>query len=202
MNALEQMHERWVYGRRVSALRDCIAAALPAGTASVLDVGCGDGLVARLLLEARPGLHVEGIDVLLRPGAHLPVTRFDGRQVPHPDGSFDVVMLVDVLHHAEAPTALLAEAARVARRCVIVKDHLRDRPLAGPILRFMDRIGNARHGVSIPRDYWPSSRWREEFRGLGLSPTLWRTDLTLYPPVLDAIFGGSLQCLVRLERRV
>lgn len=200
MNAIEMLHGRWIHGRRARALRDCISAALPEGTASVLDVGCGDGLVGRLVLDAQPKLHLEGIDVLVRPKTHVPVTHFDGGRIPFGDRSFDAVTLVDVLHHTEDPTVLLAEAARVARRCVIVKDHLRDRPLAGPILRFMDRVGNARHGVALTYNYWPASRWRESFRALGLTPTLWRTNLELYPPGFDAIFGGSLQCLMRLER--
>jgi len=173
---------------------------LPPETETVLDVGCGDGLVDRLVQDVRPGLHVEGIDVLVRPRTHVPVTRFDGTHIPFPDWSFDAVTFVDVLHHTEDPTVLLAEAARVARRCILLKDHLQDRFLAGPILRFMDRVGNARHGVVLPFNYWSSSRWRDAFRAIGLEPTLWRTDLGLYPPVVDAIFGGSLHCLVRLER--
>lgn len=200
MSVLDLVHGRWIYGRRVRALRDALAAALPEGPATVLDVGCGDGLVDRLVMERRPELRIEGLDVLVRPATHVPVTRFDGRHIPHPDGSFDAVTFVDVLHHTEDPAVLLAEAARVARRCVVVKDHLSDGLLAGPRLRLMDWVGNARHGVVLPYNYWPAARWREAFRALGLVPTLWRSDLSLYAPGLEALFGGSLHVVVRLEK--
>jgi SAM-dependent methyltransferase len=194
------VHGRWIYARRVRVLRDHLAASLPAGVTSVLDVGCGDGLVARMLQDARPELRLEGLDVLVRPHTHVRVSPFDGRRIPFPDASFDAVTFVDVLHHTDDPAVLLAEAARVARRCIVVKDHLADRPLARPTLRLMDWIGNARHGVVLPYNYWTADRWRAAFRALGLVPALWHTDLKLYVPPLDWVFGGSLHCVVRLVK--
>ena len=54
----------------------------------------------------------------------MPVTAFDGRVIPMAARSVDVVTMFDVLHHADDPPALLAEAARVARTCVVLKDHV------------------------------------------------------------------------------
>ena len=68
-----------------------------------------------------------------------------------------------------APTVLLREAARVARQGVVIKDHTRDGILAGPILRFMDFVGNAHHGVALPYNYWPRRCWIGAFEELGLS---------------------------------
>lgn len=200
MTPIDLLHGKWIYGHRVRALRDLLAGSLPPGVTRVLDVGCGDGLVDRLVNDVRPELQIEGIDVLVRPETHIPVTRFDGRRIPHPDASFDAVTFVDVLHHVEDPAALLAEAARVARRCIVIKDHLLDRPLAGATLRLMDWVGNARHGVVLPYNYWPTRRWMDAFGALGLAPVSWRTDLRLYPAALDWLFGGSLHCLAVLER--
>jgi ubiquinone/menaquinone biosynthesis C-methylase UbiE len=171
---------------------------LPRDT-TVLDVGCGDGLLDRMLMNARPDLRIEGIDVLLRPQTHIPVTLFDGRRIPHPDKSFDAVTFVDVLHHTDDPAVLLAEAGRVARRCVVIKDHTNDTALSGPILRFMDWLGNERHGVRLPYNYWSSAQWSRAFAGLGWKLREDRRDLGLYPAPADLVFGRGLHCLVRLD---
>lgn len=198
MSLLERVHERYVFGRRVRKLAGHLAGLMPAN-ASVLDVGCGDGLLDRLLLEQRPDLSLRGLDVLVRGRTHIPVEVFDGQSIPHAAGSVDVVLFVDVLHHTADPLVLLREAVRVARRAVVLKDHTADGFLAGPTLRFMDRVGNARHGVALPYNYWPRRRWQEAFRSLGWVVAAWHQDVDLYPWPASWVFGRSLHFLARLE---
>ena len=57
----------------------------------------------RLIVRARPDLQVSGVDVLVRPDAHIAVTPFDGRRLPFGDRSRDTVLLCDVLHHTASP---------------------------------------------------------------------------------------------------
>lgn len=195
--ALESLHRGYVSRRRLSRLSHQLARVIPRG-ASVLDVGCGDGALTRAVAEERGDLALRGIDVLVRPHSHIPVIPFDGLTIPFADASFDAVMLVDVLHHTEDPMALLREAWRVARRALVVKDHLLQGFLAGATLRFMDRIGNARYGVALPYNYWPPERWREAFSELGLAGD--RLDsLQLYPWPASWLFDRSLHFLVCLE---
>lgn len=198
MSLLDRVHEGYVYDRRTRVLSDAMASLLPEGSA-VLDVGCGDGLISRRILEKKPGVTIEGIDVLPRPHTHVPVRTFDGTNLPFPDRSFDAVMFVDVLHHTADPTVLLREAARVTRKWIVLKDHTRDGFLAGPTLHFMDRVGNARHGVSIPANYWPEARWRRAFDDLGLRLETWSGDVPLYPGWASWLFGRSLHFVARLE---
>lgn len=197
MSLLGSLHERTVYGRRVRVLSERLAALCPPG-ASVLDVGCGDGLITRLVGELRTDLCLQGMDVMERPHRHVPVALFDGRVIPFPDGAFDTVMMVDVLHHTDDPAVLLAEAARVARRTVLLKDHTRDGWLAGPTLRLMDWVGNAPHGVVLPYNYWTEAQWRGAFRSLGLGVLAWEADLSLYPAPVSWLFGRSLHFLASL----
>ncbi|HSW31544.1 MAG TPA: class I SAM-dependent methyltransferase [Longimicrobiales bacterium] len=197
MSVLGSLHERAVYGRRVRVLSERLAALCPQG-ASVLDVGCGDGLITRLVGEHRPDLRLQGMDVMERPHPHVPVTLFDGRVIPFPDDAFDTVMMVDVLHHTGDPAVLLAEAARVARRTVLLKDHTRDGWLAGPTLRLMDWVGNAPHGVVLPYNYWTEAQWRGAFRSLDLDVLAWEADLPLYPAPASWLFGRSLHFLASL----
>ena len=173
---------------------------IPKG-ATVLDVGAGDGLVARAVMDRRSDVDVRGIDVLVRPRAHIPVESFDGAHIPYGDRSFDTVMLVDVLHHTTAATDLLREAARVARSAVIIKDHLADARFATVTLRFMDRVGNARFGVALPYHYWRRADWHRAFAETGLSVDVWRERLALYPPIASAIFDRSLHVVARLRPR-
>ncbi len=199
MNILDQIHEKHVYDRRTRVLSNAMAALVPKN-ARVLDVGCGDGLISKMIQYERPDITIEGIDVLLRPEAHIPVSQFDGTHLPYANETFDTVMFVDVLHHTEDPSVLLQEAARVAKAMVLIKDHARDGFLAGPTLHFMDWVGNARHGVTIPANYWPQSRWRDAFAQIGLMVDYWTKDVPLYPWWAAWVFGRSLHFIVRLAK--
>ena len=200
MSAVDNIHSGYVHRRRVTVLASHLARLLPEG-ATVLDAGCGDGLLAQLISEARPDTHLQGIDVMVRPGAHVPVKKFDGVTIPYADRSFDVVSFVDVLHHTEDPMVMLREAARVAKQAVIVKDHLLDGLLAERTLRYMDRVGNMKHGVVLPYNYWPRKKWLAAFQALGLRPAVWNERLHIYPWPADWVFGRRLHFMTRLERQ-
>jgi len=118
-----------------------------------------------LLVES---CEISGIDVLVRDVAEIPVTRYDGRTIPFGDDSFDTVLLIDVLHHTGDAAALLAEAARVARGCVIVKDHLCESRMDGWLLSFMDWVGNRPHGVSLEYNYLSAADWDDCIASAGL----------------------------------
>ena len=197
MTLIERIHAAYVGDRRARVLARHLAELIPPRS-RVLDVGCGDGHIDRLVRERREDLELRGIDVLVRPTAEIPVDAFDGARIPQPDGAFDVVLFVDVLHHSDDPMRLLREGARVASRALIVKDHTQDGILARQTLRFMDDVGNARFGVALPHDYWSRERWRAVFRELGLEVERWEDRLGLYPPPASWIFGRSLHFLARL----
>lgn len=202
MSLIDHFHGRYVNTRRGRTLSRRIAPLLPPGR--VLDVGCGDGALDHLIMQRRADIQISGIDVLMRGETRIPVAGFDGRRVPYGDGSFDAVLLVDVLHHTEDPLILLREAARVARRAVVIKDHTRDGWLAGPTLRLMDYVGNARHGVALPYNYWPRRIWLDAFDELALRVGYWEHDLHLYPCPAGWLFDRSLHFIARfdLERTV
>lgn len=197
MSTIERLHESYYGGRRVGVLSRRLAAILPADT-SVLDVGTGDGLIAKMIGDARPDLSLEGVDILVRPNTHIPVRAFDGRTLPFADGAFGAVMAVDVVHHADDPAALLAEMMRVSRGCVVLKDHTADGWLAIPTLRFMDDVGNARHGVALPYNYWTRAAWSEAIAARGWRDEIWDGDVGLYPWPFSLIFGRSLHFVARL----
>ncbi|WP_426417213.1 class I SAM-dependent methyltransferase [Aestuariirhabdus sp. LZHN29] len=198
MSWLESIHKKLIFGGRVAALVEGLSPLLPEN-ASVLDVGCGDGLLARQLMDKRGDLSLQGIDVLLRKQTHIPVTLYDGDRFPLDDNSVDVVMFVDVLHHTDNPQALLAEANRVARKGVVIKDHLVSGAFAWQLLWLMDWVGNSHQGVALPCNYWEPSRWRQAFDQLDLEAVGWNTRLGLYRWPLNWIFERNLHFVCRLE---
>lgn len=198
MNVAERAHAGFAAARRVRVLAEHFARLAPDG-ASLLDVGCGDGQLTAELGRLRPDLRLRGIDVQVRPDAVIAVDPFDGERIPAADRSYDSVLFVDVLHHAEQPADLLAEGVRVARRCILIKDHRLDGALAGATLRFMDRVGNARHGVALPYHYWSESQWRAAWISLGLRIESISRSIGLYPMPLSLVFDRGLHFVARLS---
>lgn len=197
MSFYKSLYQSQVSTPRNRRLAVQLAARLPEG-AQVLDVGCGDGLIDSLIAAGRPDLSISGIDVLVRPETHIPVVLFDGQRIPLEDRAVDVAMFIDVLHHTDDPAVLLAEGRRVARRGILIKDHLTDPLLAEPLLRFMDYVGNVQHGVALPYNYWSRAQWRDACDRLGLRADAWSEAVDLYPPPLSWIFGRGLHVIAFL----
>jgi ubiquinone/menaquinone biosynthesis C-methylase UbiE len=87
------------------------------GDEVVLDAGCGNGGVARLLRER--AREVVAIDVEPSPAwRDEPALTFavaDAQALPFDDASFDVVHSKDSLHHMDVPERALAEYRRVLK---------------------------------------------------------------------------------------
>jgi len=197
VSAVERLHGAVVFDRRVTVLADRIAPLLPRN-GRVLDIGAGDGTVATLLMERRPDVEIAGVDVLVRPETRIPVTEFDGLHAPFADGEFDATLLVDVVHHADDPHGLLREARRLAAQRVVIKDHTADGVLARPTLRFMDRVGNRRHGVALPYGYWTRREWDDALAAAKLRVESWNARLGLYPWPASLAFERSLHFVAAL----
>lgn len=198
MSLVERVHGGYVHPHRVRVLSHHLVELFPQN-AQVLDVGCGDALLARRLMQKRPDLNLRGLDVVVRRQTHIPVEAFNGIGIPYGDATFDVVMFIDVLHHAQDPMQLLREAVRVAGIGIVIKDHTLNGLLAGPTLRLLDRVGNARHGVALPYNYWPRKRWLEAFAACDLTISTWKSALHLYPGPANWLFGRSLHFIARLD---
>jgi ubiquinone/menaquinone biosynthesis C-methylase UbiE len=86
----------------------------------LLDIGSGDGSLAKIAVEG--GATVTGIDpnpeAVLKAKAQVPGARFDigtAEKLPYGTASFDMVVIVNTLHHVPIPAMDLAltEASRV-----------------------------------------------------------------------------------------
>lgn len=200
MNTLEKVHSGYVYGRRVITLVKALES-LVLENAMILDMGCGDGLIACELTQRREDIKIYGADVLLRSRTFIPAVSFDGSQLPFRSEEFDMVMLIDVLHHTQDVSNILMEATRITKKYLVIKDHLSDRILAKPTLRFMDIVGNVRYGVKLPFNYLSKKEWLDLFQKSDLKIEQWNEDLALYPWWADWLFGKSLHFLASLQKK-
>lgn len=115
---------RWAY-----YIYATITAALDAieckGTERALDVACGTGELARLLLAQWPGLTIWGLDLsdtMLRRARtklcgnlHAALACGTATGLPFPDGAFDLVVCTNAFHYFPQPYRALAEMRRVLR---------------------------------------------------------------------------------------
>ena len=200
LQGVGRVHKALVLRRRESVLAHSIAAMLPEGMRTALDVGCGDGVIARTVAQAHPGLEIRGVEVHERNACEIPFSLFDGRAIPFPDASFDCVSLVDVLHHTDDIGGLLGECARVSRRYIVIKDHTWSHRLDHAVLRFMDWFGNRPYGVRLIYNYQKKDQWLEMFHRKGLEIVSWNDRLGLYPLPASLVFERNKHFLALLSK--
>jgi 2-polyprenyl-3-methyl-5-hydroxy-6-metoxy-1,4-benzoquinol methylase len=95
---------------------------------SILDVGCGEGVLTEQWADRTQG-RVVGIDLddpklrhewERRARPNLTFHAGDGHSLPFADGEFEAATAMEVLEHVPDPAAVLAEMARVASRWLLV----------------------------------------------------------------------------------
>jgi ubiquinone/menaquinone biosynthesis C-methylase UbiE len=96
---------------------------------SILDVGCGEGVLTVEWAERLGEGRIVGIDLddeklraewEKRSRPNLEFRAEEATQLPYGDGEFDMTCAIEVLEHVPDPEATVAEMARVARRHVLV----------------------------------------------------------------------------------
>ncbi len=93
---------------------------------SLVEVGCGDGVLLEALASRGLGDSLHGFDISERAvqiasgrAAIERVERFDGRALPAADAAYDLGVLSHVLEHVPDPLPLLCETARACRAVVV-----------------------------------------------------------------------------------
>jgi SAM-dependent methyltransferase len=100
-----------------------------AAPGSVLDVGCGEGVLTAEWAERLDGGRIVGIDLddpklrrewEMRERPNLEFRAEEATSLSFADDEFDMASAVEVLEHVPEPEATLAEMARVAQRWLLV----------------------------------------------------------------------------------
>lgn len=91
--------------------------------ASLLDVGCGEGVLVHRWAGSMPQSRIVGIDLeepsiqagwAQRQAPNLTYIAHDAEKLPFKDGEFQLVTAIEVLEHLPHPERTLTEMARVA----------------------------------------------------------------------------------------
>jgi SAM-dependent methyltransferase len=171
-----------------------LAAAHLEGVARVLDLGSGEGHLARRLLAGSPGREmVVGLEPsaaqlrgAIAQGGGPGYVRGAGEHLPFRDGMFDGVVCCLVIEHSSDPDALLSEAVRVLApggRFILLVNHpmfqgtgsgfVDDKILGehywrvGPYLREEVVVEEVDPGVRLPFAHRPLSRYVNPVTALG-----------------------------------
>jgi ubiquinone/menaquinone biosynthesis C-methylase UbiE len=131
----------------------------------ILDIGGGMCVICRMLRER--GYDVTPLDVAdLSFEPDIRSVLYDGETIPFEDDSFDLALLITVLHHTPDPDSVLKEARRVAGRIVVVED-IYHNAWDQYLTYFADSALNLEF-TGHPRTNRTDAGWREAFERLGL----------------------------------
>mgnify|MGYP002335881100 CR=1 FL=1 len=131
-----------------------------AGARRILEIGSGPGSLVEALRAA--GHDVAAIDIDdTSYAASLRPMIFDGETIPYGTRAFDVALLATTLHHAADPDRLIAEAARVASRVIVIEDIYRSAAQRRLTL-FADSLTNLEFD-GHPHNNRDDSGWRAAF---------------------------------------
>jgi SAM-dependent methyltransferase len=166
----------------------------------VLDIGCGDGTIARLIADSRPDISIEGVETSPRANCQIRCMSYDGQKLPFQNQSFDVCLLVDVLHHTDNIAGVLGEASRVSRCFLLIKDHLSENALDYLTLKVMDWCGNIHHTVRTPFTYQSHRAWKQHFTNCNLIASSWTTRVPLYAFPVSLLAGRGLHFVSLLQK--
>lgn len=197
-----ERYERWLtspWGRLATGLECELILSLlePRLGERLLDIGCGVG--THLELFRHHGLDVTGLDASaemleaarLRLGPGVPLHKGFAEHLPFEDGEFDVCTLITSLEFMADPAQALAEAARVARRRILV-GLLNPCSAHGLRCRLRGLCGDGLYRRARLWSPWAMRRLIR--RTLGPWPLRWRSVLVL---------PAALCCRApRLERRL
>ncbi len=144
----------------------------------ILDLGCGSGIVGMTFQEHFQA-KVIGVDIKDSRVVPLPFKIINGKSLPFPEKSFDIVLINYVLHHSKEPASLLKEAKRVSEKIIIYEDLPEG---------FCSKLICKIHGISFDKifknpnqtSFKSEEEWEKIFRKVRLN-TIFKKKIRTFP---------------------
>lgn len=133
----------------------------------ILDVGMGDGTIAKQI-QKDYNADIIGIDVIDYNKTGVPLIIYDGKRINFKENNFDVVLIVEVLHHCNDVLSVLKEAKRVTKDKIIIFEDIYTSEMHKMITYIYDYIMNIRHAVNTPFNFRDKKGWIDIFKKLDL----------------------------------
>ena len=206
---IRSLHHRLSHKNRTEILAEIISGLIVrAGNRRpfCLDIGCGDMALTRKLKKILPNGTFYGIDLQVQDAPEIKginYQQFNGCDIPFDNNTFDIVMLIDVLHHAsrKQQIQLLHEASRVGK-ILIIKDHLSTGAWSDAVLYAADVFGNWGKRVISPGLYFNQESYSTILRTSGLTEIHRISTVDLYKntPLVCYVMKPCWQIISVLKR--
>lgn len=166
---------------------------LPKQSCNLLDIGAADGHFSLMLKTKYPNLNITCVEVIKRDIQHLPIIYYDGEKLPFEAKSFDLTILINVLHHTPCPKELLKEAIRVSKNAVIIKDHYANNIFDKITLFIMEHLNpNSKMLLKRGLIFYSKKQWQNVFNELNLKCDLKLEKFESYGRFWDIFFGRKM----------
>lgn len=132
----------------------------------ILDYGAGSGQISEYLVQ-KFDTKMALVDVVDYNKTKLKLIKFDGKKLPFKDNSFDLTLIIFVLHHSNYPIEILNEVKRVSEKIIIIEDTPKN-GFERTAWHFWDWLLNLGHNVSMTYSAKKENEWIEIFKKLNL----------------------------------
>ena len=119
----------------------------------ILDYGCGSMEISKKLEEKNYIESIVGSDIFNHSYKSKKLTYISNEKLFEENEKFDVIFVVDVLHHVGINNAykILNKLSKLSKT-IIIKDHFEHGFFSRQLLRFVDFYANYGYGVNVPKN--------------------------------------------------
>ena len=128
----------------------------------ILDYGCGSMEISKKLEEKNYIESIVGSDIFNHSYKSKKLTYISNEKLFKENEKFDVIFVVDVLHHVGINNAhkIINKLSKLSK-IIIIKDHFEYGFFSRQLLRFVDFYANYGYGVNVPKKYFNKIKWKK-----------------------------------------
>ena len=131
----------------------------------ILDFGCGSMEISKKLKDKNYVGQIVGTDIFKHKFKSNKIVYVDNDELFRKKEKFDVIFIVDVLHHVGIEDAykIIIKLSKLSKN-IIIKDHFEHSFLSRQLLRFVDFYANYGYGVNVPKKYFDKVSWSKTLK--------------------------------------
>lgn len=132
----------------------------------ILDYGAGSGQISEYIAK-KFGANMTMVDIVDYNQTKLELIKFDGKHLPFENKSFDLTLIIFVLHHSNYPIEILSELKRTAKKIIVIEDTPKNM-IEKTAWHFWDWLLNLGHDVPMTYSAKGEKEWTAIFKRLNL----------------------------------